>query len=79
MGGALVKTLLELSLSLKVPVVNGLCFRAVSEGDAGVRGAKLAKGAVHMSSVREGTKDTYTGERLNPIIAESCVEKFPDG
>lgn len=72
-GGALVKTLLELSLSLKVPVVNGLCFRAVSEGDAAALSGKLAKGAIHMASVRGGKKESYTGAvrettRLDPQI-----------
>lgn len=58
MGGALVKTLLELSLSLKVPVVNGLCFRPVSSEELG---RKLARGAIHMASVGEGKKEAYTG------------------
>ncbi|CAM9827500.1 unnamed protein product, partial [Hapterophycus canaliculatus] len=78
-GGALVKTLLELSLSLKVPVVNGLCFRAVLEGDAGVRGAKLARGAVHMSSVREGTKESYTVSRANPSASEEVFSSTSRG
>lgn len=61
-GGALVKTLLELSLRLKVPVVNGLCFRGVSAGDASALSGKLARGAVHMANMRDGSKDSYTGE-----------------
>lgn len=56
------KTLLELSLSLKVPVVNGLCFRGVSEGDAAALSGKLARGAVHMASVRDGKKESYSGD-----------------
>ncbi|CBN74096.1 conserved unknown protein [Ectocarpus siliculosus] len=70
-GGALVKTLLELSLSLKVPVVNGLCFRAVSEGDAAALSGKLAKGAIHMSSVRDGKQETYTVSRAIPAVGNS--------
>ncbi|CAN0165406.1 unnamed protein product, partial [Ectocarpus sp. 13 AM-2016] len=70
-GGALVKTLLELSLSLKVPVVNGLCFRAVSEGDAAALSGKLAKGAIHMASVRDGKQETYTVSRAIPAVGNS--------
>lgn len=54
--------MLELSLSLKVPVVNGLCFRGVSEGDAAALSGKLARGAVHMASVRDGKKESYSGD-----------------
>eukprot|EP00903_Cladosiphon_okamuranus_P013063 g12184.t1 len=68
-GGALVKTLLELSLSLKVPVVNGLCFRGVSDGDAAVLSGKLARGAIHMASVRDGKKESYTVSRANPTVS----------
>lgn len=60
-GGALVKTLLELSLRLKVPVVNGLCFRGVSAGDASALSGKLARGAVHMANMRDGSMDSYAG------------------
>lgn len=56
------KSLLELSLRLKVPVVNGLCFRAVSAGDANTLSGKLARGAVHMANMRDGRMDSYTGE-----------------
>eukprot|EP00752_Nemacystus_decipiens_P010992 g9769.t1 len=68
-GGALVKTLLDLSLSLKVPVVNGLCFRGVSDGDAAALSGKLARGAIHMASVRDGKEKSYTVSRANPIVS----------
>lgn len=56
------KTLLELSLQLKVPLINGLNFSHVMAGDVISIGEGLARGAVDMAAVREGLKDTYTGE-----------------
>ena len=55
------KTLLELSLRLKVPVVNGLRFSSVSPGDLAPLSVKLAHGAVHMASMCDGKKTSYTG------------------
>ncbi|CAM9273897.1 unnamed protein product [Pylaiella littoralis] len=70
-GGALVKTLLELSLRLKVPVVNGLCFRAVSSGNTNTLSGKLARGAVHMANMRGGSMDSYAVSRANPTVPGS--------
>lgn len=55
------KTLLELSLQLKVPLINGLNFSHVMAGDVNSIGEGLARGAVDMAAVREGSKETYTG------------------
>lgn len=67
MAGALVKTLLELSLTTKVPLVNGLCFSHVSEGDSNVLSGKLARAAINMAAMREGRKESYSG-MLNEYI-----------
>lgn len=66
-AGALVKTLLELSLTMKVPLVNGLCFSHVSEGDSNVLSGKLARAAINMAAMREGRKESYSG-MLNEYI-----------
>lgn len=63
-AAALVKSLLDLSLDTRVPVVNGLCFSPVAEGDVTARGGKLARSAVSMAAMREGKKKSYTGERV---------------
>lgn len=55
------KTLLEMSLASKIPVVNGLCFSSVSEGDLTALSGKLARGAINMAAMREGAKDSYSG------------------
>ena len=60
-AGALVKTLLDLSLQLKVPVINGLCFSLVMESDLNALGGRLARGAMNMAAVREGAKESYSG------------------
>lgn len=61
--------MLELSLSLKVPVVNGLCFRGVSDSDAAALSGKLARGAIHMASVRAGKKESYTGDTADGVFS----------
>lgn len=67
------KTLLELSLRLKVPVVNGLRFSPVSPGDLAMLSAKLAHGAIHMASMCDGKKTSYTGEVIVRYIVYRCI------
>lgn len=58
------KTLLDLSLDMQVPIVNGLCFSRGSAGDLAALGAKLAASATDMAAMCEGDKESYTGEVL---------------
>lgn len=78
-SGALVKTLMELSLRLKVPVVNGLRFSSVSSGDLAPLSVKLAHGAVHMASMCDGKKTSYTVKRANPAVPCSPMRSLSLG
>lgn len=68
------KTLLELSLGQGVPVINGLCFGPVSGSDVPVLGGKLARSATNMvSMVRQGGKESFTGESPSLTFVDSIV------
>lgn len=75
-AGALVKTLLELSLAMQVPIINGLVFSRGSAGDLNALSCKLATSAMDMAAMSEGGKESYTGRCLCPVFLLLCVEEI---
>lgn len=71
------KTLLDLSLDMQVPIVNGLCFSRGSAGDLAALSAKLAASATDMAAMREGGKESYTGESEFSLLSFLSVFASP--
>lgn len=61
-AGALVSSMLEISLKNKVPVVNGLCFSQVMGGDLLKLSERLAYSAANMGALKSAGSDSYAGE-----------------